>query len=158
MGIDFGNRLPSQDILFMNIIQNKGDRNMSGYSTKSETHCPGVDNSSGRKDDTGKPDLTDIPKEAMWAMGAAFTYGQKKYQKNNFRKGMKVSRQLAAAIRHIYQHIDGETIDTESGAMHLGHALASIAMAVYTLKNHPELDDRDENDIKKHNKKAGANG
>lgn len=103
----------------------------------------------GVKFDSGKPDMTDIPLEAMWQMGAAFTYGQKKYGKNNYRGGMQVSRQLAAAIRHIYQHLSGETIDPESGLSHLGHALASIAMACYTLKNHPKMDDRYEGDLKK---------
>ena len=103
------------------------------------------------KADNDKPDLTDIPMEAMWEMGRAFTYGQRKYSKNNFKNsGMLVSRQLAAAIRHIYQHLDGETNDKESGAMHLGHALASIAMAVYNLKNHPEMDNRHKPDIEKH--------
>lgn len=86
----------------------------------------------------------------MWEMGKAFTFGQVKYGKANFRHGMLVSRQLAAAIRHIYQHLDGETLDPESGAMHLGHALASLSMAVYNLKNNPSLDDRFEKDLKKH--------
>jgi hypothetical protein len=104
----------------------------------------------GIKYDTGKPDMTDIPLEAMWEMGRAFTYGQKKYGKNNYRNGMKVSRQLAAAVRHIYQHLSGETIDPESGVTHLGHALASIAMACYTIKNCVGMDDRHEGDLKKH--------
>lgn len=108
----------------------------------------------GTKDDTQKPDMTDIPTEAMWEMAAAFTYGQRKYSKNNYRQGMKVSRQLAAAVRHIYQHLDGDTFDSESGVTHLGHALASIAMACYTLKNHPHYDDRFDGDLKKHKKES----
>lgn len=107
----------------------------------------------GIKFDNGKPDLTDIPLEAMWEMGRAFTFGQKKYSKGNFRNGMLVSRQLAAAIRHIYQHLDGETIDIESGAMHLGNALASISMAIYNLKNNPQFDDRFQKDKDKHDTK-----
>lgn len=108
----------------------------------------------GRKDDSSKPDMTDIPLEAMWEMGKAFTYGQKKYGKNNYRNGMKVSRQLAAAVRHIYQHLGGETLDPESGAKHLGHAMASLAMAIYNLENNPEMDDRFEKDLKKHGAKS----
>lgn len=107
----------------------------------------------GVKNDNGKPDMTDIPLEAMWAMGAAFTHGQKKYGKNNYRQGMLASRQLAAAVRHIYQHLAGETLDHESGTKHLGHAMASIAMALYTIENHPNLDDRHPDDIAKYNKK-----
>lgn len=107
----------------------------------------------GIKHDNGKPDMTDIPLEAMWEMGKAFTYGQRKYGKNNYRNGMLISRQLAAAIRHIYQHLDGETVDKETGiTTHLGHAMASLAMAIYNLKNNPQFDDRFDKDIKRNNK------
>lgn len=106
----------------------------------------------GLKFDSDKPDLSDIPLDAMWEMGKAFTYGQKKYEKNNFRNGHKVSRLLAAATRHIYQHLDGETLDPESRNMHLGHAMASLAMAIYSFKNYPENDDRFPSDIKKYEK------
>lgn len=111
-----------------------------------------ADSQQAIKNDQSKPDMSDIPKEAMWEMGAAFTFGQKKYGKNNYRNGMKVSRQLAAAVRHIYQHLAGETIDPESGVTHLGHAMASLAMACYTYKNHPNMDDRHPEDIKKYEK------
>lgn len=106
--------------------------------------------SEGLKNDQEKPDLTDIPMDAMWEMGKAFTYGQKKYKKNNFRAGMLVSRQLAAAIRHIYQHLDGENFDKETKSMHLGNAMASIAMAIYNLKNNPSTDDRFIKDLEKY--------
>jgi hypothetical protein len=111
-------------------------------------------NNSGVKFDNNKPDLTDIPMDAMWEMGKAFTFGQKKYGKNNYRNGMKVSRLLAAATRHIYQHLDGDTIDPEgSEAMHLGHAMASLAMAIYMMKNKPEMDDRFLPDKEKYERK-----
>lgn len=108
--------------------------------------------SEGIKHDSDKPDLTLIPTEAIYQMGQAFTYGSKKYKRHNYRLGMNSSRQLAAALRHIYQHLDGEDLDPESGHSHLGHALASIAMAVYTLANHPQLDDRHDQDKLKHTK------
>jgi hypothetical protein len=97
---------------------------------------------SGIKYDGEKPDLTHVPIEAMWAMGEAFTYGAKKYEADNFREGLAVRRQIAAAIRHIYQFLDEGDIDKESGCKHLGSALASLAMACYTVKHHPDLDDR----------------
>ena len=104
------------------------------------------------KYDNGKPDLSDIPLEAMLAMGAAFSYGQKKYAKNNFRNGHKVSKLLAAATRHIYQHLDGQTLDSESNQLHLGHAMASLAMAIYSFKTYPENDDRFKPDLDKWHK------
>lgn len=104
----------------------------------------------GLKFDSEKPDLTDIPMDAMWEMGKAFSYGQRKYGKNNYRNGMLISRQLAAAVRHIYQHLDGETFDSETKSMHLGNAMASLAMAIYNLKNNKDMDDRHPADKEKY--------
>lgn len=98
--------------------------------------------SSGIKFDGDKPDMTLIPREAMLQMAEAFTHGAKKYGRHNFRGGLAISRQVAAALRHIYQFLDGENIDQESHCSHLGSALASLAMACYTLENKPKLDDR----------------
>ena len=94
------------------------------------------------KYDNNKPNLALIPKEAMWHMGQALAYGASKYGADNFKEGMQIRRSLAAALRHIYQFLDGENIDAESGCNHLGNAMASLAMACYTLENRPEFDDR----------------
>ncbi|NJO65135.1 MAG: hypothetical protein HC836_45615 [Richelia sp. RM2_1_2] len=73
----------------------------------------------GIKNDQGKPDYTHIPKQAMDAMGEAFTYGAKKYSSDNYREGLSVRRQVAAALRHIYQFLDEGNIDGESGCKHI---------------------------------------
>lgn len=96
----------------------------------------------GKKYDQAKPDMTHIPIEAMYAMGEAFTYGAKKYAADNYREGLLVRRQIAAALRHIYQFLDEGNIDQESGCKHIGSALASLAMAAYTVEKKPEFDDR----------------
>ncbi len=98
--------------------------------------------SGGTKFDQNKPDMTLIPREAMLQMADAFTHGASKYGRHNYRKGLAVSRQVAAALRHIYQFLDGENVDQESNCTHLGSALASLAMACYTVENKPKLDDR----------------
>lgn len=97
---------------------------------------------SGIKHDGAKPDMTHVPIEAMWAMAEAFTYGAKKYAADNYREGLAVRRQVAAALRHIYQFLDEGDIDKESGCKHIGSAMASLAMACFTVENHPNLDDR----------------
>jgi hypothetical protein len=78
----------------------------------------------------------------MFAMGDAFAHGARKYGDFNFRGGLATTRTLAAAIRHIYQFLDGEDLDSESGKSHLGHAMASLAMTIDTLERRPDLDDR----------------
>lgn len=96
----------------------------------------------GTKNDTGKPSLTLIPKEAFWGMAQAFTYGAGKYGRHNYREGIDYSRLADACMRHLSAYMDGETVDEESGNNHLFHALASLAMLTYMDANKPEHDDR----------------
>lgn len=103
---------------------------------------PKSTDATGVKHDDSKPALQYIPKAAMFAMGDAFAHGAKKYGAFNYRGGLAVTRTLAAAVRHIYQFLDGENLDPESLKSHLGHAMASIAMTIDTLEHRPDLDDR----------------
>jgi hypothetical protein len=97
----------------------------------------------GLKNDSGKPDLTLVSYELMVLLARVREFGNKKYERNNWKKGFKVTRSLAAALRHIFQFLSGETLDPESGLSHLGHAIASIEHAVYDMEHRPENDDRD---------------
>lgn len=104
-----------------------------------------INKNGGLKFDNDKPNMTYIPKEAMYEMARSFTYGAKKYGDDNYRQGLSVRRQVAAALRHIYQFLEEGDIDVESGEAklkHIGSALASLAMAAYTVENKPEFDDR----------------
>lgn len=95
------------------------------------------------KHDSEKPAVQYIPMEALFEMGKAYGFGARKYGGYNFQHtGLEVTRCLAAATRHIFQFIAGEDKDKESGESHLGHAMAAIGMAIYTLAHHPAKDDR----------------
>lgn len=103
----------------------------------------------GKKDAIGdieKPRLSLIPKEALWALGRALTYGEMHYGTHNWRNGIKISYLIDGALRHIHQFNDGEDIDEKSKNIHLGNAMANLAMAIQLLKDHPELDDRFKNE------------
>ena len=89
-----------------------------------------------------KPDLSLVPTEALFEMAKALTFGAKKYSRYNFREGMDISRPIAASLRHTYQFLDGEDIDEETQCIHLGNAMAGLAMAIWLLKNKPECDNR----------------
>lgn len=102
--------------------------------------------SKGIKHDGDKPDPTLICKDALWGISKAFSYGAKKYGRNNYKQGIEMTRLLAAAMRHISQYNEGEDIDEESGNNHLFHAGAAICMAIYMHCNRPEMDDRYKND------------
>lgn len=102
----------------------------------------------GTKHDGQKPKLALIPKEAIWGMGDALTFGANKYGQHNFRNGLEYTALVSAAMRHLTAWVDGENIDSESGLSHLDHALASLAMLKYMEVNKPEMDDRYKPEIK----------
>lgn len=98
--------------------------------------------SEGQKFDQDKPDLSMISYELMSELAYVRMFGAKKYSRDQWKKGFKVTRSCAAALRHIFQFLSGETYDPESGRSHLGHAMASLEHALYDMKHHPENDDR----------------
>lgn len=99
--------------------------------------------SGGIKHDQDKPDFTYISIELMEELAKVRAFGAKKYSRSNWKKGFKVTRSLAAVLRHIFQFLSGQTTDPESGLSHLAHAVAGLEHAIYDLRHHPENDDRD---------------
>lgn len=98
----------------------------------------------GLKHDQGKPDLTYISLELMEAVARVREFGAKKYSRSNWKRGFKITRSVAASLRHIFAFLSGETNDPESGEIHLAHAVCCLEHAIYDMKHHPENDDRAE--------------
>lgn len=107
------------------------------------TVSPTPTHSAAIKHDDGKPDLSHISYELVEAVARVREFGAKKYARSNWKKGFKITRSCAAALRHIFQFLAGETNDVESGLSHLGHAVCCLEHAIYDMKHHPENDDRD---------------
>ena len=102
--------------------------------------------SGGIKFDKDKPEMVLIPVAAKIAMAEAFGYGAKKYGKWNYKKGMDWTRLISATERHLDAFKECEDLDPESGILHLGHALADLAMLVDYYKNKLGNDDRFKSD------------
>lgn len=114
------------------------------------------DPNEGVKGDLGKPDLSLI--SPIWIMGVAstLTYGAKKRGAHNWRKGLKITRLVAGALRHIFQFLGGEDLDHDpncsdckkedcvkhSGNHHLDCASCNLMFARELLVTKPEMDDR----------------
>lgn len=94
------------------------------------------------KHDNGKPDLSQVSYELVSEVAKVRMFGEKKYARDNWKQGFKVTRSCAAALRHIFQFLSGETYDSESGHLHLAHAVCSLEHAIYDMIHHPENDDR----------------
>jgi hypothetical protein len=77
-------------------------------------------------------------------------YGAKKYERNNWKKGLPVNENCESLMRHVIAFMDGENTDSESGCSHLGHIMANAMFLSWILENKPEFDNRNEkNTIKK---------
>lgn len=96
----------------------------------------------GRKNDIGKSPLSLISRRANEVEGQVLAFGAKKYDPWNWAEGMKWSRVLNAALRHLYAFADREDVDPESGLSHLAHARCCVGFLLDYEVSHPELDDR----------------
>jgi hypothetical protein len=96
----------------------------------------------GVKDDASKPQMSLIPGAALIEVGRVLDYGAAKYAPDNWRAGMRTRRLLDAAIRHIYQYADGETLDQETGITHLAHAICNLMFGIVMEQERSDLDDR----------------
>lgn len=110
-----------------------------------------VELSKGTKLDSGKPDLSLLSPIWILGVGRIMSFGAKKYAPNNWRKGIELTRLLAAALRHIFAFLGGENKDPETGELHLYHASCCLMFASEMFETRPDMDDRWSNDK---NKKA----
>jgi hypothetical protein len=79
----------------------------------------------------GKPGVDQIPPELLLEWGEVFSYGEKKYARDNWKLGLEWHQFLGSALRHIYRWQLGEDRDPESGLPHLAHALWNIGCLRY---------------------------
>lgn len=101
--------------------------------------------STNPKDKIGKtkPPLHLIPPSAEIAESMAFELGAAKYGLYNWRGAtVAASVYMAAAKRHLAQWWDGNNIDPESGATHLAHARACLAILIDAESIGKLVDDR----------------
>ena len=61
------------------------------------------------------------------------SFGAKKYAAHNWAKGIKLSRNFAATVRHLVKVAQGQDIDPESGLHHYYHALCDMFFMYETL-------------------------
>ena len=96
----------------------------------------------GTKYDDNKIRMELLSSEALIKIAEVMTFGAKKYDSHNWRKGIKWSRIYGASQRHLVAWIAGEDKDPETGISHLAHAGCCIMFLLEFEKTHKELDDR----------------
>lgn len=79
----------------------------------------------------GKPRLGLIPPEIIIGIGEVLTFGAKKYDDNNWKKGLSDENCMSSCLRHLMAYQAGEEVDSESGLSHLKHAACNLAFMLY---------------------------
>jgi hypothetical protein len=84
------------------------------------------------KHNKGKSIFADPFRSKMFGLlSAVQTFGEKKYDRNNWRNGFNVEELLDALLGHLYSHFYlGEVYDQESKLPHLGHAAAELMFLI----------------------------
>lgn len=75
-----------------------------------------------------------LPPKAVKEVGEVLTFGETKHPGQPWKQMQPNEDHVAAALRHIMEHLDGTTLDSESGRLHLAHAAARLLFAVQLFK------------------------
>lgn len=90
-----------------------------------------------------KPPLHLIPPAGNEEQAKALALGASKYGERNWlRAQVEMTTYLAAMKRHIDKLLDGEDIDPESGAHHLGHVMAGCSIVLDARRHGTLIDNR----------------
>ena len=106
------------------------------------------DPNTGGEKGTKLPQLAWAPAYALLKLAEVYGYGAAKYAPNNFRQGYKLSLSLNALWRHVLAFQGGEDNDPESGFPHMAHAAWHCLNLIQQIKDHPQLDDRWDANVK----------
>lgn len=96
----------------------------------------------GKKYDEGKLEWDMIPFEILEDLVRIYMMGRDKYDKDNWKSGILISRLFNAAMRHMLASWNGEDLDPESGLPHNIHAVWNLVAIEWMKRNRPDLDDR----------------
>lgn len=102
----------------------------------------------GSKFDSEKPKMGLIPSKPLIDVAKVLTFGARKYQQYNWKKGFDYSRLYDAAQRHLTAWNDNETYDSESNLNHLAHAICDLMFLLDQHYTMPERDDRYKPEVK----------
>lgn len=96
----------------------------------------------GVKWDQDKPRYDLLDAEAIDELAKVATFGAAKYAEHNWRAGIKLSRLLAASLRHLFAILRGEDYDRETGLQHAAHLMCCAMFIIWTIKHRKDCDDR----------------
>lgn len=98
----------------------------------------------GTKYDTGKREWHMLPWKELEEVVKGFEFGKRKYDENNWKKGLAYSRVFDATQRHLMAWFcDREQKASDSGLDHLAHAICNLLFLMWYDNNlEGDWDDR----------------
>lgn len=96
----------------------------------------------GLRYNKGKRRVDLVPPSLIEGVADVLDFGARKYDDNNWRKGMKWSSVMASLKRHLLAFEKGEDYDPESGLLHIDHVGCNVAFLKEYYKIAPHFDDR----------------
>ena len=96
----------------------------------------------GERQNEGKLRWSLVPHSALEPMVEVLEFGAKKYDDNNWQKGLPIREICESLQRHLYAFMEGEDNDPESGLSHIGHMQCNLMSLAWMKENKPEFDDR----------------
>jgi hypothetical protein len=96
----------------------------------------------GLKFDHDKPRTDLLDAYALEELSKVLTFGAAKYSENNWRGGIKISRLIAATLRHVFAFMRGEDKDPETGLSHAAHAMCCLMFILWMMRFRSDMDDR----------------
>ena len=89
-----------------------------------------------------------IPPWVIDQLAVVYTYGCKKYDADNWRKGLRWRKDvIGPLLRHLWKWIRGEQIDEESGCHHLAMVLWNTVALIEYERCSVGIDDRNPYDL-----------
>ncbi len=95
-----------------------------------------------KRNNVDKPSMSNLLPEFLLGMAEVMTKGEKKYGKNNWKKGNYTSVPYDSAMRHIMDWQKGISLDDETKDHHLFHAAVNLMMCWYYEQEYKDFDNR----------------
>lgn len=83
-----------------------------------------------------------LPPDVLIEIAKVYTFGAKKYEKNNWAKGGNYGRIIASLKRHLMLFEAGEDLDEESGMSHVAHINCCAQFLLAWVLRNVGVDDR----------------
>lgn len=128
----------------------------TGYTLHTAEDSPYGRDGKGIKYDDDKNPLELLSPFSVQNLGLVLKYGAKKYDKDNWMKGMEWRRVAGAALRHIFSWLGREDLDPETKLSHIDHAQACLHFLSHYISQDVGTDDRAESASQSSSKEGTA--